>query len=120
MIPVWVALRIHCFSNQVCIQYGLITIIKCECVLTRVKDGVGIGQSNGVTIFISFPGSDAAFHQSSPMRDGNLCTELVVPHLWGRLKVAVVRVKVMVMVIKVIARGRVFCQKVLLFHSSGS
>ncbi len=81
MVSVWVALRIHCFSNQVCIQYGLITIVKYECVLTRVKEGVGVGQSNGVTTFILFLGSDVALYQSSPTRDGNLCTEVVVPHL---------------------------------------
>ncbi len=119
MVPIWVVLRIHCLSNHICIQCVLITIIECECVLTHVKDGVGVGQSNGVTVFIPFPRSDAALHQSSPMRDGNLCTELVVPHFWSHLKVAVVRVKVMVMVINVIVRGQVFCQKVL-FRGIGS
>ncbi len=54
-----------------------------------------------------------ALHQSSPTRDGNICAEVVVPHLWGHLKVAVVRVKVMVVVIKVIVRGQVFCRRVL-------
>ncbi len=53
------------------------------------------------------------------MWDGSLCAEVVVPHLWGHLKVAVVRVKVMVIVIKVIVRGHVFCRKVL-FPSIGS
>ncbi len=53
------------------------------------------------------------------MQDGNLCTEVVVPHLWGHLKVAMVRVKVMVIVIKVVVRGQVFCQEVL-FRSIGS
>jgi hypothetical protein len=53
------------------------------------------------------------------MRDGNLCAEVVVPHLWGHLKVAVVRVKVMVIVIKVVVRGQIFCWKVL-FGSIGS
>jgi hypothetical protein len=53
-------MRIHCLSNQVHIEYGLITIIECECVLTCVKDGVGVSQSDGVTIFIPSPGSDAA------------------------------------------------------------
>jgi hypothetical protein len=81
-----------------------------------VEDGVGIGQSNGVTVFTPFAGSDVALYQSFPMRRGNLCTELVVPHLWGHLEVTVVRVKVMVIVIKVIVRGQVFCRKVL-FHS---
>ncbi len=119
MVPIWVALRIHCFSNQVCIQYNLITIIECECVLTHVKNGVGIGQFNGVTIFVPFLGSDAALHQSSPRRDGNLYAEVVVPHLWGHLKVTMVRVKVMVVLIKGIVRGQVFCWKVL-FRSIGS
>jgi hypothetical protein len=119
LAPVWVALCIHCLSNQVCIQYSLITIVECKCVLTPVKDGVGIGQSNGVTIFIPFAGSDTALQQSSPMRDGNLCAEVVVPHLWGHLKVAVVRVKVMVIIIKVVVRGQVFCRKVL-FRCIGS
>ncbi len=119
MVPVWVALRIHCFSNQVCIQYSLITIVECECVVTRVKGGVGVSQSKGGTVCIPFLGSDAALYQISPMRDGNLCIEVVVPHLWGHLKVAVVRVKVMVIIIKVLVRGQVFCQKVL-FHSIGS
>jgi hypothetical protein len=113
LVPIRVALRIHCFSNQVCIQYDLITIVECECVFTCVKDGVGISQSNGVTVFIPFPGSDAALHQSSPSRDRNLCIEVVVPHLWGHLKVAVVRVKVMVIIINVLVRGQVFCWKVL-------
>ncbi len=85
----------------------------------RVKDGVGVGQSNKVTVFVPFAGSDAALYQSFPMRDGNLYAEVVVPHLWGHLKVVVVRVKVMVIVIKVIARGQVFCWKVL-FRSMGS
>ncbi len=105
MVPFWVALHIYFLGNQVCIQYGLITIVKCEYVLMRVEDGVGIGQSNGVTIFIPFARADIVFHQSSPLRDGNLCTELVVPYLWGHLKVAVVWVKVMAIIIKVVARG---------------
>jgi hypothetical protein len=119
LVPIWVALRIHCLSNQVCIQYSLITIIKCEYVLTRVKDGVGVGQSNWVTVFVPFAGSDATLNQSSPTRDRNLCTEVVVHHRWGILMVAVVRVKVMVIVIKVIVRDQVSCWKVL-FHSIGS
>jgi hypothetical protein len=121
LVPVLVALRIHCLSNQVCIQYGLITIIECECVLTHVEDGVDVGQSNGVTVFVPFEGSGASLHQSSPTRDENLCAEVIVPHLWGHLKVAVVRVrvKVMVIVIKIVVRGQVFCWKVL-FRSIGS
>ncbi len=79
----------------------------------HVEDGVGVGQSKGVTIFIPLAGSDAALHQSSPTRDGNICAEVVVPYLWGHLKVAVVRVKVMVVIIKVIVRGQVLCRKVL-------
>ncbi len=113
LFPIWVALHIHCLRNQVCIQYGLITIVECECVLARVKDGVGVSQSNGATVFIPFLGSDAALHQSSPMRDRNLYIEVVVPHLWGHFKVAMVRVKVMVIIIEVIVRGQVFCQIIL-------
>ncbi len=118
LVPVKVALRIHCLSNQVCIEYGLITIVECERVLTCVKDGVGIGQSDRFTVFIPFLGSDAALHQSSPLQDRNLCIEVVVPHLWGHLKVTVVRVKVMVVIIEVIVRGQVFCRKIL-FHGIG-
>ncbi len=66
-----------------------------------------------------FSGSDPALHQSSPTRDGNICTGIVVPHLWSHLKVAMVRVKVMVVIIKVLVRGQVFYRKVL-FHSIGS
>ncbi len=113
LVPVRVALRIHCLSNQVCIEYGLITIVECERVITCVKDGVGISQSDGVTIFIPFPGGDAALCQSFPSWDRNLCIEVVVPHLWGYLKVSVVRVKVMVIIIEVIVRGQVFCRKIL-------
>jgi hypothetical protein len=113
LVPVRITLHLHCLSNQVCIEYGLITIVKCERVLTCVEDGVGVGQSNGVTIFIPFPGSDAALHQSSPLGDRNLCIEVVVPHLWAHLKVTVVKVKVMVIIIEVIVRGQVFCRKVL-------
>ncbi len=79
----------------------------------HVKDGVGVSQSDGVTVFVPLPGSDAALHQSSPSRDRNLCIEVVVPHFWGHLKVTVVRVKVMVIIIKVIVRGQVYCRKVL-------
>jgi hypothetical protein len=118
LVPVRVTLRIHCPSNQVRVEYGLITIVKCECVLTCVKDGVGVAQSNGVTVFIPLPGSDAALHQS-PSRDRNLCIEIVVPHLWGHLKVTVVRVKVMVVIIELIVRGQVFCRKIL-FRGIGS
>jgi hypothetical protein len=85
----------------------------------RVKDGAGISQSNGVTVFIPYPGSDAALHQSSPSRDRNLCIMVVVPHLWGHLKVTMVKVKVMVIIIVVIVRGQVFCRKIL-FRSIGS
>jgi hypothetical protein len=53
------------------------------------------------------------------MQDGNLCIQVIVPHLWGHLKVAMVRVKVMVIIIEVIVRGQVFCWKVL-FRSIGS
>ena len=60
LVPVGVTLRIHCFSNQVCAHHSLITIIECKRVLTRVKVGVGISQSNGVTIFILFSGSHMA------------------------------------------------------------
>jgi hypothetical protein len=81
LVPVQVALHIHCLSNQVCIEYGLITIVECERVLTCVEDGVGISQSNGVTVFIPFPGGDTALCQSSPSQDRNLCIEVVVPHL---------------------------------------
>ncbi len=119
LVPVSVALRIHCLSNQVCIEYSLITIVKCERVLTFVEDGVGVNQSDGFTVFIPFLGSDAALCQSSPLRDRNLCIEVVVPHLWGHLKVTVVRVKVMVIIIEVIVRGQVFCQKIL-FRGIGS
>ncbi len=84
-----------------------------------VKDGVGIGQSNGVTVFIPFAESDVALCQSSSRWDGNLCAEVFVPHLWGQLKAAVVRVKVMVIVTKLIVRGQVLCQKIL-FHSNRS
>ncbi len=101
-VPIRVTLRIYCLSNQVCIEFSLITIIKCERVLTCVKDGVGVGQSNWIAVVILFPGSDAALHQSSPLQDRNLCIEVVVPHLWGHLKVTVVRVKVMVIIIEVI------------------
>jgi hypothetical protein len=94
-------------------------MVECECVLTRVEDGVGIGQSNGVTVFVPFAGSDAALHQSSPSRDRNLCAKVLVSHLWGHLKVTMVRVKVMVIIIKVVVRGQVFCRKVL-FCRSGS
>ncbi len=119
LIPFWFALRIHCLSNQVCIEYGLITIVECECVLMCVKDGVGISQSNGVAILIPFSGGDAALCQSSPLWDRNLCIEVVVPHLRGHLKVSVVRVKVMVINIEVIVRGQVFCRKIL-FRGIGS
>ncbi len=79
----------------------------------RVEDGVGISQSDGVTVFVPLPRSDAALHQSSPMRDRNLFIEVVVPHFWGHLKVTMVRVMVMVIIIKVKVRGQVFCRKVL-------
>ncbi len=51
LVPVRVTLRIHCLSNQICIEYGLITIVECEHVLTCVKDGVGIGQSDGYRLY---------------------------------------------------------------------
>jgi hypothetical protein len=60
-----------------------------------------------------------ALRQSSPSRDRNHCIEVIVPHLWGHLKVTVVRVKVMVIIIEVIVRGQVFCWKVLVC-STGS
>jgi hypothetical protein len=41
LVPVRVTLRIHCLSNQVCIEYGLITIVECEGVLTCVEAGWG-------------------------------------------------------------------------------
>ncbi len=109
LVPVLVALRIHCLSNQVCIEYGLITIVECEPVLRCVKDGVGVSQSNGFTVFTPFPGGDVALCQSSPSWDRHLCIEVVVLHLWGHLKVSVVRVKDMVIIIEVIVRGQVFC-----------
>jgi hypothetical protein len=113
LVPVRVTLCIHCLSNQVCAHHSLITIVECKCVFTSVKDGVGISQSNGVTVFVPLPGSDTALHQSSPLQDRYLCVEVVVPHFWGHLKVTVVRVKVMVIIIMVKVRGQVFCQKVL-------
>jgi hypothetical protein len=76
--------------------------------------GLAMASPTRVTVFVPFAGSDAALHQSPPTRDGNLCTEVVVPHLWVHLKVAMVRVKVMVVVIKVVVRGQVFCRKVLI------
>jgi hypothetical protein len=48
-----------------------------------------------------------------------ICVEVVVPHLWGHLKVTVVRVKVIVVIIEVIVRGQVFCRKIL-FRGIGS
>jgi hypothetical protein len=54
LVLVRVTLRIHCFSNQVCINCGLITIVKLHNILAFVKNGVGICQSNGVTIGVSF------------------------------------------------------------------
>ena len=113
LVPVGVTLRIHCFSNQVRAHHSLITIIECKRVLTRVEDGVGISPSNGVTVFIPFPGNNTALQQSSPSQDRYLCIKVVVPHFWGHLKVTVVRVKVMVIVIMVKVRGQVFCRKVL-------
>jgi hypothetical protein len=113
LVPVGVTLRIHCLSNQICAHYSLIPIVECKRVLTRVKDGVGISQSNGVTVFILFPGSDTALRQSSPSWDRYLFVKVVVPHFWGHLKVTVVRVKVVVIVIMVKVRGQVLCRKVL-------
>ncbi len=107
LVPVGVTLRIHCLGNQVCAHHSLITIIKCKRVLMRVEDGVGISQSDGVTVFIPFLGSDMALRQSSPLRDRYLCIKVVVPHFWGHLKVTVVRAKVMVIVIMVKVRGQV-------------
>jgi hypothetical protein len=60
LVPVGVTLRIHCLSNQVRAHHSLITIVECKCVLTHVKDGVCISQSDEVTVFIPFPGSDMA------------------------------------------------------------
>ncbi len=60
LVPVRVTLRIHCLSNQVCAHHSLITIIECKGELTRVKDGVGISLSDGVSVFIPFPGSNMA------------------------------------------------------------
>ncbi len=116
MVPIRVALHIHCLNNQVCIEYGLITIVECERVLMCVENGVGISQSDGVTIFIPFPGSETALRQSSPLLDRNLCIEVVVPYLWGHLEVTVVRVKAMVIITEIIVRGQVFYRKIL-FHS---
>jgi hypothetical protein len=113
LVPVGVTLCIYCRSNQVCTHHSLITIVKCKCVLVRVKDGVGISQSDGVTIFIPLPGSDMALHQSSPSWDKNLCIKVIVPHFWGHLKVNMVRVKVMVIIIMVKVRGQVLYRKVL-------
>jgi hypothetical protein len=81
--------------------------------------GLALASRTGLTVFVSFAESDAALYQSSPTRDGNFCIDVVVPHLWSHLKVAVVRVKVMVIVIKVVVWGQVFCLKVL-FRSIGS
>jgi hypothetical protein len=72
LVPVRVALRIHCLSNQVRIEYGLITIVECERVLMCVKDGVGVCQSYGITVFIPFLGDATALCQSSPLCDRNL------------------------------------------------
>jgi hypothetical protein len=72
LVPVRVTLRIHCLSNQVRIEYGLITIVKCERVLTCVKDGLGVGQSDGVSVFIPLLGSVAALCQSSPSEHRNI------------------------------------------------
>ncbi len=105
LVPVGVTLCIHCLSNQVRAHHSLITIVKCKRVLMRVKDGADISQSNGVTVFILFPGSDTALRQSSPSRDRYLCVKVVVPHFWGHLKVTMVRVKVMVIVIMVKGSG---------------
>ncbi len=60
LVPIRVTLRIHCLSNQVRAHHSLITIVQCKLVLMRVKDGVGISQSDRVTVFIPFPGSDMA------------------------------------------------------------
>jgi hypothetical protein len=113
LVAVGDTLRIHCLGNQVRAHHSLITIVECKHVLTRVEDGVGISQSNGVTVFIPFTGSDTTLQQSSPLRDRYLCVKVVVPHFWGHLKVTVVRVKVVVIVIMVKVRGEVLCQKVL-------
>jgi hypothetical protein len=87
LVPVGVTLHVHCLSNQVCAHHSLITIVKCKRVLMRVKDGVGISQSDGVTIFIPFGGSHTALRQSSPSRDRYLCIKVIVTHLRGYLKV---------------------------------
>jgi hypothetical protein len=113
LVSFGVTLRIHCLSNQVRAHHSLITIVECKRVLMHVEDGVGISQSNGVTVFIPFLSSHTALHQSSPLRDRYLCVKVAVTHFWGYLKVTVVRVKVMVIFIMVIVRGQVFCQKVL-------
>jgi hypothetical protein len=105
LVPVGVTLRIHCLGNQVRAHHSLITIVECKRVLTRVEDEVGISQSNGVTVFIPFPGSDMALQQSSPLWDRYLCIKVVVPYFWGHLKVTVVRVKVMVIIIMVKVKG---------------
>jgi hypothetical protein len=111
LVPVGVTLHIHCFSNQVPAHHSLITIVECKRVLTRVEDGVGISQSDGVTVFILFLGSHTALQQSSPSQDRYLCVKVIVSHLWGYLKVTMVRVKVIVIMVKV--WGQVFCWKVL-------
>ena len=53
------------------------------------------------------------FARVQPLRDRNLCVEVVVPRLWGHINGSMVRVKVMVIIIQVIVRGQVFCRKVL-------
>jgi hypothetical protein len=73
--------------------------------------GLALASPKGLSSLSLFPSSDAALHQSSPTWDGNLCVEVVVPHLWGYLKVAVVRVKVMVIIIEVLVRGQVSARK---------
>jgi hypothetical protein len=77
------------------------------------EDGIGISQSNRVTIFIPLSGSHMALRQSPPSWDRYLCVNVIVTHFRGYLKVIVVRVKVMVIVIVVKVWGQIFCWKVL-------
>ncbi len=62
----WFPLGLHCAYIASAIKFAFSMVsshfVECERVLMRVKDGVGVSQSDGVTIFVPFPGIDMALH----------------------------------------------------------
>ena len=93
-------------------------MIKLHNVRLYVKDGVGMGTSNRVSITITFTSDNLSPREYSTTRCHNFGANIIVSHFWCDFKVAMVRVNaVSISIVMNIFRRQILFIKISLFGS---